>query len=145
MLGIKSKRTTVECNEVDHERRKEILHSGHLLPLYLSLPTLLPPKGAVLPIFGQSPCRKVGTLSHFTDGPAVMPVLAWTCSPHTPIALLKPKQRTLHQKTEPFAAYIEKRWQKYWIPGRYLTVDEAIQRFLGRCTEAPHKARPSGH
>jgi hypothetical protein len=109
--------------------------------------TFLITVGAVLPLFGQSPCRKVGARSHFTDGPAVMPVLAWTCSPHTPIALLKPKQRTLHQKTEPFAAYIEKRWQKYWIPGRYLTVDEAIQRFLGRCTEAvtiPTKPDPVG-
>ena len=42
--------------------------------------------GAVLPLFDSSQCRKVVARSHFTYGPAVMPVLVWTHSRTVPSA-----------------------------------------------------------
>ena len=63
---------------------------------------------------------------------------------------IAPKVRrrlTLYEKTEPFAKYVQTRWRWYWIPGRNLAVDEAVQRFSGRCVEAvniPSKPDPIG-
>ena len=54
---------------------------------------------------------------------------------------------TVFQKLEPLSENLRKKFKRYWQPGTHLTVDEAIQRFMGRAKEIvniPSKPVPEG-
>ena len=57
------------------------------------------------------------------------------------------EQEVPFKKLEPLNNKLRTRFKKYWIPGTHLSVDESIQRFMGRASEViniPSKPTPEG-
>src|SRR6266516_5193572 len=59
----------------------------------------------------------------------------------------KTGDKTLHRKIEQASTWLQAQFMCYWIPGRNIAIDEAIQRFTGRAVEIvtiPTKPDPVG-
>ena len=58
-----------------------------------------------------------------------------------------PEEEDVFQKVDHLSEHLRKAFKLYWTPGTHLTVDESIQRFMGRASETvniPSKPVPEG-
>ena len=58
-----------------------------------------------------------------------------------------PEEEDVFQKVDPLSEHLRERFKLYWTAGTHLTVDESIQRFMGRASETvniPSKPVPEG-
>ena len=65
----------------------------------------------------------------------------------TPQKLTVKSKHSTFEKLEPLSEHLREQFKKYWTAGTHLTVDETIQRFMGRAKEIvniPTKPEPEG-